>query len=86
MTRRHSGLHTLRRRGLGINSRCRWIFIGRWNDQRSRDLRILIVDDDRDTREMLLFILDMSEKDAAQAIAASSVAEARLNIGDFLSI
>ena len=54
----------------------------RTNDRLS-DLRILVVDDDRDTREMLRFIL---EQDAAQVIAASSVAEARLNIGDFLSI
>jgi len=44
----------------------------RTNDRLS-DLRILVVDDDRDTREMLRFIL---EQDAAQVIAASSVAEA----------
>jgi len=44
----------------------------RTNDRLS-DLRILVVDDDRDTREMLRFIL---EHDAAQVIAASSVAEA----------
>jgi signal transduction histidine kinase/DNA-binding NarL/FixJ family response regulator len=41
--------------------------------ERLRDLRILVVDDDKDTREMLRFIL---ERDAGQVIAVSTVAEA----------
>src|SRR5438093_8044142 len=40
---------------------------------RLRDLRILIVDDDKDTRDMLRFVL---EQEAGQVIAASTVAEA----------
>jgi len=44
----------------------------RAND-RLRDLRILVVDDDKDTREMLRFILEQA---GGQAAAAGSVAEA----------
>ena len=40
---------------------------------RLSDLRILVVDDDKDTREMLRFVL---EQQAGQVIAASTVAEA----------
>jgi CheY-like chemotaxis protein len=43
------------------------------NIERLRDLRILVVDDDRDTREMLRFIL---QQEAGEVIAVSSVAEA----------
>src|SRR5947207_1405031 len=42
-------------------------------NDRLRDLRILIVDDDKDTREMLRFILQQA---AGHVIAAGSVAEA----------
>ena len=40
---------------------------------RLRDLRILVVDDDRDTREMLRFIL---QQEAGEVVAVSSVPEA----------